>query len=45
MLIFENNLFKVPVFKQKVPRTDFLLVRVANPSPKDPKNRDSNNNN
>lgn len=30
MLILENNLFSVPIFKQKLPKTDFLLLRYRN---------------
>lgn len=30
ILILENNLFNVSVFKQKIPTTDFLLVRTKN---------------
>ena len=27
MTIIENDLYRAPVFKQKLPETDFLLVR------------------
>ena len=35
VLTMENNLFKVPIFKQKLPKTDFLLVRYRDDEGKD----------